>query len=136
MHSIDTDTARGDAAKRRTRGAVALVLALAMAACGGGEDDGIVCTLEARPAVDLRVVDGAGVLLSGVTVTYRVDGGALQTLVCDTVLPCALGHELAGTYAITASKAGYAAASTTVTVGRDVCHVITERRTLTLQPAT
>jgi len=77
----------------------------------------------------------AGVLLSGVSVSYAVDGGALQTLVCDTVLPCALGYELAGNYAITASKPGYTSASTTVTVGRDVCHVMTERRTLTLQPA-
>lgn len=113
-----------------------LTLTLALAACGGGAaDEPIACTLEARPAVDLRVVDGAGLLLPGVTVNYQVDGGAVQTLVCDTVLPCALGYELAGTYAITASKAGYVPSSTTVTVGRDVCHVITERRTLTLQPA-
>lgn len=116
---------------------LATLATLALAACGGGDgEDTIACTAEARPAVDLRVVDGAGVLLSGVTVNYQVDGGAPQTLVCDTVLPCALGYELAGSYAITASKPGYASASTTVTVGRDVCHVITERRTLTLVSAT
>ena len=112
-----------------------LMLALALAACGGGEEDTVACTTEARPAVELRVVDAADVLLSGVSVSYQVDGGAPQSLVCDAVLPCVLGYETAGTYAITASKAGYVSAGTTVAVGRDFCHVITERRTLTLQRA-
>lgn len=74
----------------------------------------------------VTAVDQAGTPLSDVTVTYRVDGGAAQTLTCGSNGVCAVGQEVSGTFAISAARPGHAAASGTVTVTRDACHVRTE----------
>jgi hypothetical protein len=113
---------------------LAAATALGLAACGGGEDDPIACTLEVRPAVVLTVADPGGALLSGVTVAWQVDGGPMQAVACDQVLPCAFGHEVAGSYEVTASKPGFVSASASVIVLRDACHVFTEQLTLNLRP--
>ena len=108
----------------------------AVNACGGGGDDGIACTAEARTSVLLTVVDQLNVPLPGVNVTYQVNGGATQIQACETTGRCAIAFEVSGTFSIAASKAGYTPASGTVTVTRDACHVITESLTLTLRSAT
>ena len=108
---------------------IALMAGVA-AACGG--DAGPSCTADIRPSVDLEVIDDAGARLSAVQVDYRVDGGAQATLVCDGV--CWLETERPGSFAITASKAGWQTASTVVAVARDECHVITRSVVLVLRP--
>lgn len=107
-----------------------LVSAAALSACGGG-DKAVLCTAEARTSVMVSPVDGQGRPLTGVQVSYRVDGGALFSLTCDT--SCAVGVERAGSFSLTASKAGYATATSTVQVLADVCHVQTERWQPTLR---
>ena len=113
-----------------------MLFVLAVSACGGGEEDGIVCTTEARTSVLLTVVDRLNAPLPGVNVTYQVNGGAGQSQACEASGKCAIAFEVSGVFSITASKAGYTTASGTVTVTRDVCHVTTESLTLTLRSAT
>jgi hypothetical protein len=128
-------TKRGLHAASRTLTLMGLLAVTALfSACGGGAE-GIVCTLEARTSVLVNVVDPLGAALPGVMVVYRVDGGAAQSQACDSAGLCAVAFEVSGVFALTATKPGYAPASTTVTVTRDVCHVNTERVTLTLRLA-
>lgn len=120
----------------RVHRVAAVALLVVLDGCGSG-DGQIICTTEARPSVVLTVIDNANAPLSGVTVSYQVDGGAVMTLTCDSpwaVAVCDLGRETAGSYSIVAMKAGYASATATVFVDRDECHVITERVTLALTP--
>jgi hypothetical protein len=116
---------------------VSLALSALVSACGGGDpgDGLVVCTTEARTSVLVTVVDQVGASLSGVTVSYRVDGGAAQSQPCDASGACALAFEVSGVFAFTAYKLGYTPLSGKATVKRDACHVITERVTLTLTPA-
>ena len=107
----------------------------AVSACGGGQEDVILCTTEARSSVLLTVVDQLNAPLSGVHVTYKVNGGAVQSQICESTGTCAIAFEVSGVFSIDASKAGYTTASSTVTVSRDVCHVNTESLTLILQSA-
>lgn len=116
---------------------VPLTLSALVSACGGGDlgDGLVVCTTEARTSVLVTVVDQVGAPLPGVTVSYRVDGGAAQSQPCDVSGACPLAFEVSGVFTFTASKLGYTSPSRTVTVKRDACHVVTERVTLTLIPA-
>lgn len=112
---------------------------LALAGCGGA-DDPIVCTTEARASVVVQVVDAAGAPLAGATVSYRVDSGPEQTAECsETAGACATfvaGREVVGDFSIRAEKAGSQAATASVTVQRDVCHVITREVVMTLARGT
>lgn len=112
-----------------------LSVLLALSACGGGDDEGA-CTAEARASVALTVVDDLSAPVAAADVSYRVDGGATQTLVCGSSGTCNLAYELSGAFAVSASKSGYLPASGTVTVNRDVCNVVTQKLTLTLKRAT
>lgn len=103
---------------------VVLMSAALLSACGGG-DEVVLCTAEARTSVMVTPVDTQGRALTGVMVSYRVDGGAVFTLTCDT--RCAVGVERAGSFSLTASKTGYATVTSTIQVLADVCHVQTER---------
>jgi hypothetical protein len=121
------------ASTRRTRDILGLLaLTTGLAACGGGDDDGIACTAEARVSVALSVVDGSGSALADVTVAYRVDGGSEQTLSCGPAGTCELAYEVRGTFDISARKAGHVPAAGTVTVTGDACHVQTKSLTLVL----
>lgn len=113
-----------------------LSVLLALSACGGGEDDAVACATEARVSVALTVVDDLNAPVAAADVSYRVDGGAAQTLVCGSSGTCNLAYELSGAFAVSASKSGYLPASGTVTVNRDVCNVVTQKLTLTLKRAT
>lgn len=121
---------RAPALSRTAFGAL-LAVAAAMGGCGGG--DAPVCTAEARASVLLTAVDDGGAPLAGGDVDFRVDGGAVQRVRCEAAAPCAIAYEVAGRFAITASKPGHAAASASVTVTGDECHVDTVRLTLTLR---
>ena len=116
--------------------ALCLIFISAVSACGGGGDDGIACTAEARTSVLLTVVDQLNVPLPGVNVTYQVNGGATQSQRCEITGKCPIAFEVSGVFSIAASKAGYTPASGMVTVSRDVCHVSTESLILTLRSAT
>ncbi|WP_396267225.1 hypothetical protein [Ideonella sp.] len=107
---------------------------LALSACGGGDDEGA-CTAEARVSVVLSIVDDLNAPVAAADVSYRVDGGAAQTLVCGASGACNIANEISGVFAVSASKSGYLPASGTVTVNRDACHVITQKLTLTLKRA-
>ncbi|MBL8334287.1 MAG: hypothetical protein JNM08_14345 [Rubrivivax sp.] len=108
-----------------TRAGAALLATLTLAACGGGDGDGIACTLEVRPSVMVTAVDDQGRTLTDVRIDYRLNGGALRTLQCEAA-PCAVGQEEAGSFSLTATKAGHAQATATVVVPRDLCHVQTQ----------
>lgn len=99
---------------------------------GSGGTSGIVCTAELRPSVLLTVVDQAGVIVPGASVSYQIDGGPRQNQTCESGAGCFVGYEAAGTFSITAEKIGYSPASGTVTVAREQCHVKTESLTLKL----
>ena len=107
-----------------------------VSACGGGKEDSIVCTTEARTSLLLTVVDQLNAPLPGVNVTYQVNGGTAQSQACEATGKCAIAFEVSGVFSIAASKAGYTTAPGTVTVTRGVCHVTTESLTLTLRSAT
>ncbi|MDZ7812843.1 MAG: hypothetical protein U5L74_06910 [Ideonella sp.] len=111
-----------------------LPVLLALSACGDGDDDGA-CTAEARASIALTVVDDLGAPVAAADVSYRVDGGAAQTLVCGSSGTCNVAYEISGVFAVSASKSGYLSAAGTVTVNRDVCHVVTQSLTLTLKRA-
>ena len=112
-----------------------LPVLLALSACGGGDDEGA-CTAEAKVSVALTIVDDLNAPVAAAEVSYRVNGGAAQTLVCGSSGACNVANEVSGVFAISASKSGYLPASGTVTVDRDACHVITQKLTLTLKRAT
>lgn len=112
-----------------------LPVLLALSACGGGDDEGA-CTAEARVSVALTIVDDLNAPVAAADVSYSVNGGAAQTLVCGSSGACNVANEVSGVFAISASKSGYLPASGTVTVERDACHVITQKLTLTLKRMT
>lgn len=120
-------------------------LPLALLACGDkdpddtGADSGgpVDCTTEARVSVTVTVelADDATAAPDDLALTYRVDGG--DPVACESwssELEWACGFEVAGELLIEATASGYEAASDTVTVEADVCHVISEELTLTLEP--
>lgn len=111
-----------------------LPVLLALSACGGGDEGA--CTAEARVSVELTIVDDLNAPVAAAEVSYRVDGGSAQTLVCGSSGGCNVANEVSGVLAISASKNGYLPASGTVTVERDACHVMTQKLTLTLKRAT
>ena len=98
------------------------------------------CTLEARAAVQVMVVDTRGGLQRDARVTFTVDGGPEQQALCNGTSqpggPCdrwVTGYERAGEYVITATSAdGTRTARTQVRVSQDECHVKTETVQLTL----
>jgi len=111
-----------------------IFLALAASACGPGT----ACTEEARPGLEVVVVDEDGTRICDATVVAN-DGTDDETLspsgeAADCIYFGAT--EKAGTYTISASKADFVDASEAdVVVGEDECHVITESVNLTLEAA-
>ena len=108
----------------------ALILA---AGCSSREEPGtpeqpnVVCTMEARSALMVTLVDAAtGARVSGATVRVT-DGSHAENLAeFDGVYSGA--HERAGTYTIVVSHPGYQQWQRAgVVVEEDECHVITEQ---------
>ncbi len=115
-----------------------LVISAVLPACARPDS---FCTLEARAAVQVTVVDTQGGILRDARVTFTVDGGPEEQALCNgsqlqTAPPCdrwVTGYERAGEYVITATSAdGTRTARTQVTVSEDECHVKTETVRLTL----
>ena len=113
---------------------LAVVVLCALGACTGGE---VACTADYRYGLTVTVVDEAGAAICDATVTIT-DGDYEETLENVGGDDCAYvgAGERAGTYAITAEKAGYQTASESgVVVDEDECHVIAETVELTLTEA-
>lgn len=83
--------------------------------------------------MSLSVVDSNNNGLPDVSISYQVNGGAVNTQACGPNGTCAIGEDLSGDFSITATKQGYASNSGAVTVGADRCHVRPERLTIVLQ---
>jgi hypothetical protein len=110
-----------------------LAIFLLLSACGNGTYDGVACTTEARSSVDISVLDTLGLPMRDYEVQYQINQGAVQQTSCKTSSPCAIDFEKVGVFSFTVSKSGFQSTSGEVTVSRDVCHVITQRVTLTLK---
>jgi|GEM_PF-3290610 len=97
----------------------------------------LTCTLEARPALRIRVVDAQGSTQPDARITVTFDGDPELREECAE--QCAEWSTLfgrAGRYVVTATSAdGQRMARQEVQVLRDECHVITEHVTLTLPDA-
>ena len=110
-------------------------VALLLSACGSAQTDDVVCTTEARASVVLTVVDAQNSKLPDVSVSYSVDKASPKTQTCASNGECVLEYEVPGEFLITASKTGYSPASAAVKVTRSLCHVNTERMSITLNLA-
>jgi hypothetical protein len=114
-----------------------LAVSAVLPACARPES---VCTLEARAAVQVTVVDTRGGIQRDARVTFTVDGGPEEQALCNGSTPSGgqcdrwvTSYERAGEYVITATSAdGTRTARTQVRVGEDECHVKTESVQLTL----
>lgn len=103
------------------------------------EDDGIVCTMEARAGLNVTVSlkNNAFTTPEEITVT-AVDGDFSEVLMnIDANKAEFFGvFERPGTYIITVSKAGYGTfTSEPITVTSDECHVIGEKVDVILEEA-
>lgn len=108
---------------------------------GARPPDGVVCTTEARPSVQVRAVDTRDQPLVGAHVRYRLDGGPEQGAQCvladtDAGVACptwTAEYERTGTFALEAvAPDGERRAVAETTVQRDECHVITQNVRLVL----
>lgn len=112
-----------------------LLFALApLAACD--DKDGVDCTAEAVVSVTVSLTDASGVPLDdsdSPVVTYTgADGVSGDCEPWPDGGTWACGFELAGEITVTADAWGYDPASASVTVENDVCHVLGESLTLSL----
>jgi hypothetical protein len=100
----------------------------ALAACSKKQPEPVMCTMEARAALAVVVVDsvtGAG--LAGTTLALAIQGTTTDTLAGrDSVVSGAF--ERPGTYRIELTAPGYRPWTREgVVVKKDECHVLTER---------
>jgi hypothetical protein len=98
------------------------------------------CTLEARAAVQVTVVDTQGSIQRDARVTFTLEGGPEEQALCNGGYQpggqCdhwVTSYERAGEYVITATSAdGTRTARKQVRVSEDECHVKTETVRITL----
>lgn len=116
-----------------------ILLTVAFFGCNDDDstDDPILCTLEARPGLEVTVRDGINgdPITEGVDVVV-VDGEYTETLIHIEGTGTFVGaYERVGNYIITTTKEGYNDSTTAepVVVEEDVCHVITEKVNVILQ---
>ena len=112
-----------------------LLFAVALAAaCSRGADPGLpepapgtVCTMEARSAIAVTLLDAStGARVEGATV--RVTDGAFSENLAGFEGTYSGAHERAGTYTIIVSHPDYQQWQRAgVVVGEDECHVITQQ---------
>ncbi len=107
-------------------------------ACKSSDDDGVICTLEARAGLNVTVRDAQSnnYLGQGITVV-ATDGAYSETLAyMDGIIPSFAGAwERKGTYVLTVSSPGYITfVSDAITVTADECHVIPQQVEINLQP--
>lgn len=101
----------------------------------GCDRGGVDCTTEAAGSVNVVLTDNVGAPITGASLRYGVDGGAVTTD-CEEMTNgnYVCGWEVAGEFVIEAEKAGYMVGSATATVAEGECHVVPETVQLTLQP--
>lgn len=95
----------------------------------------VMCTMQAVPALVVDAVDSAtgSPARRGATIVVRSATFADSASATDDQ-PIGLAHEKAGTYTVTVTKPGYQPWSKSgIVVGRDECHVLTERVTAKLR---
>jgi len=111
----------------------AVVLGVPMAGCSDVAD-GKACTTEARASLTVTVMGPAGRICDADVVAQS--GNETTTLMALGGPECTYAGpwEKAGTFTVTASKAGFQPATTTVTVTQGECHVEGKAITLTLAP--
>ncbi len=112
---------------------VPLVLA---ASCKASNSTDVVCTLEARAGINVTVLDAdtqAG--LAGIARGSATDGAYVDSLRPGGSMTTLSGaYERAGTYTVEIRATGYQGYTTTnVRVLKDVCHVIPQALTVSLQ---
>ena len=100
----------------------------------GIPDDPIACTDIAVASTTVEVVDDFGDPIHTAEVTYSVDGGQERACEQITGISWVCGWEEAGTFEIRADAPYHEAASVTVEVGEDECHVIQEQVVVELPP--
>lgn len=117
---------------------IVLMAFLSLACSGEDKVKDIPCTEEARAGLVVKINDAESgeVLTEGVTVT-AVDENYSEMLhnFPEFSQDFTGAYERAGNYTLTVTKEGYVDFITeTITVGEDVCHVITQNVTVELQP--
>ncbi len=102
-------------------------------ACNTDDDkteDPVFCTLEARAGIEIIVKDAVeGTILTEGVEVILTDGEYTETLTSFSKETSFYGaYERVGTYTITVNKNEYKTSVTnSVTVEKDICHVITEK---------
>lgn len=108
-----------------------LLLLLLFCACNNDDktEDPVLCTEEARPAIEVTVKDVVNslFLVEGIKVSV-IDGEYIEILENVTGTNIFVGaYERTGTYRVVVSKEGYnTITSEPIIVSEDICHVITE----------
>ena len=111
---------------------------LILSSCESSDDDPIICTNEFVYGLHVDVLDATSgqPMVEGVVVT-AVDGPYHEVLHNNVGLETTFlgAGERIGNYTITVTKDGYLTQTlAAVAVPANVCHVVTQTRTVTLQP--
>jgi len=118
-----------------------LIVFVVCVACSLDEQetsDPVFCTLEARPGLKITVNNATNndmLEVSKIRVVAK-DGDYTETLSNNPETNVFFGaYERTGTYTITVSGEGYQTfiSTTPIVVDKDICHVITESREITLK---
>lgn len=115
---------------------VALPSLALLAACNSegpyGANDGVACTLEARAAINVELLDAATkVSISGGATVVATDGAYTDTLHYFGGGTFGGAYERVGTYTIKATTPAHGTATRTgIVVTKDQCHVIGQRVTI------
>jgi hypothetical protein len=125
----------------------ALLVLIVVAGCGSREDvpgtpaPNVICTMEARSAITIEIVDRQnGQTPRGVSTLTVRDGSYTDTATIDGSMANAanslgVAYERAGTYRVTVSNPNYETwERSNVQVTRDECHVQTVRLRAELEP--
>jgi hypothetical protein len=116
-----------------------LILAIApisLTACGSDDRGSYNCTANVAQSVVLNVSETTGQPIDEYLVSYRINNGAVQNVLCKAESNCLGVYEASGEFAITILKDGFESTSINVTVTRNVCHVNTQTLTITLKSLT
>ena len=128
---------RTEGAGVRARGlAGGLLLPVLLAACGPGSASPVACTLEARPALNVSVVDSVTAAPIADPLVWVRDGSFVDTLQVFDTGRADGPYERKGVYAVHAEAPGYEDwLQEGVVVTADECHVQTRQIVARMRPA-
>lgn len=95
--------------------------------------ENVMCTLEARAGIQITLTDPNGNAIQGASITSPQYGGSFWEMQHEPGLYVGL-NEGEGRYTYTIQKDGYETYTGEVFLEQDVCHVITQKTAITLQP--